>query len=162
MKKLLILRHAKSSWNHPHLADHDRPLNQRGQAAAPWMGQLLYEEDLVPDVILSSTARRARDTADLVAEASGFAGELVLLESLYHAGPDDYLAALETLPDEVELVMVVGHNPGMEILLEDLTGESERMPTAALALVHLPVKHWSDLTEEINGTLRGFWTPREL
>ncbi len=71
MKTLLILRHAKSSWKNSDYSDHARPLNTRGKSAAPRMGQLIYEEDVVPDVILSSTARRARDTADLVAEASG-------------------------------------------------------------------------------------------
>ena len=80
MKTLLILRHAKSSWKHTNLSDHERPLNKRGKKAAPLIGQLLYEQDLVPDIILSSTARRARNTAEIVAEVSGFEGEIYYLD----------------------------------------------------------------------------------
>ena len=131
MKFVLILRHAKSSWKETGVSDHSRPLNKRGKMAAPRMGQILYEEDFVPDVILSSTARRARDTADLVAEASGFEGEVVYLENFYHAWPSDYLDELRSLSGDINTAMIVGHNPGMEMLLEMLTGENERFPTAA-------------------------------
>ena len=123
MKTLLILRHAKSSWKQTGISDHARPLNKRGEESAPRMGQLIYEEGIVPDIILSSTARRARDTADLVAEASGFEGEVVYLEDFYHAWPSDYVDALRSLPDEIDTAMVVGHNPGMEMLLELLSDE---------------------------------------
>jgi len=162
MKSVLVLRHAKSSWKEDRLSDHDRPLNKRGQNDAPMMGQLIYEKDLVPDVILSSTARRARDTADLAAEASGFEGEVTYLEDFYHAWPSDYLNALRSLPDEFNSVMVVGHNPGIEMLIEELTGESERFPTAALALIHLPIDSWFQMDEEIEGELISLWVPREL
>ena len=116
MKQVLILRHAKSSWKGRGFSDHARPLNNRGKKAAPRMGQVLYEEDLVPDVILSSTAQRARDTADLVAEASGFEGEVVYLDDFYHAWPSDYLDALRNLSSEINSAIIVGHNPGMEML----------------------------------------------
>ena len=162
MKTVLVLRHAKSSWNQTGLSDHDRPLNSRGQKAAPRIGQLIYEEDLIPDVILSSTARRASDTADLVAEASGFAGEVAYLEDFYHAWPSDYVDALRNLSDDIESAMIVGHNPGMELLLEELTGESERFPTAALAVIHLPIAYWSQLNDETEGELVRLWLPREL
>jgi phosphohistidine phosphatase len=162
MKTVLILRHAKSSWKHTGLSDHDRPLNKRGKSAAPRMGQLIYQEDLVPDIILSSTARRARDTAEIVAETSGFAGEVSYLEDFYHAWPSDYIDALRTLSSEINSAMVVGHNPGMEMLLEQLTGESERFPTAALAIVHLPISNWLQLNDETEGELYRLWLPREL
>ena len=162
MKKLLVLRHAKSSWKERGLSDHARPLNKRGKKAAPRMGQLLYEEDLVPDIILSSTAVRARDTADLVAEACGFEGEIAYLEDFYHAWPSDYLDGLRSLADDIQSAMVVGHNPGMELLLDALTGESERFPTAALALIQLPVDYWSQLSDETEGELHNLWLPRML
>jgi phosphohistidine phosphatase len=162
MKLLLILRHAKSSWKETGLSDHSRPLNQRGIKAAPRMGQVLFEEDLVPDLILSSTARRARDTADLVADASGFEGEIHFVESFYHASPSDYLETLSSLSSDVNIVMIVGHNPGMEMLLEMLTGEEERLPTAALALIQLPIKNWSQLSDEAEGELINLWLPRTL
>ena len=162
MKTLLVLRHAKSSWKHTGFSDHARPLNKRGKKTAPRMGQLIYEEDIVPDVILSSTALRARNTADLVAEASGFEGEVTYLEDFYHAWPSDYIDALRNLSDDIDSVMVVGHNPGMEMLLEQLTGESERFPTAALAIIHLPISFWCQLNDETEGELIRLWLPREL
>ena len=85
MKTLLLLRHAKSSWKESSLTDHDRPLNDRGQRDAARMGQLLTDEDLLPDLILLSTATRARTTAELVAASSGFDGEIRLDGELYHA-----------------------------------------------------------------------------
>lgn len=162
MKLILILRHAKSSWKETGISDHSRPLNRRGIKAAPRMGQVLFQEDLVPDVILSSTARRARETADLVADASGFEGEIHYLESFYHADPSDYLDALRSLHSDINTAMIVGHNPGMEMLLEMLTGEDERLPTAALALIQLPIQNWSQLTDEAEGDLLNLWLPRTL
>lgn len=162
MKTLLVLRHAKSSWKDLGISDHDRPLNKRGKKAAPRMGQLLYEEGLLPDVILCSTAVRARDTADLVAEASGFEGDIVYLEDFYHADPVDYLDALRSLSDDIDNAMIVGHNPGMELLLEMLADEFERFPTAALALIRLPIENWSQLTDETEGEMVELWLPRAL
>jgi phosphohistidine phosphatase len=162
MKFVLVLRHAKSSWKETGISDHSRPLTRRGKKAAPRMGQLLFEEDLVPDVILSSTARRARDTAGLVADASGFEGEVHLLESFYHADPSDYLDALHSLSGDINIAMIVGHNPGMEMLLEMLTDEGERLPTAALALIQLPIENWSQITDEAEGELLNLWLPRTL
>jgi phosphohistidine phosphatase len=162
MKHLLVLRHAKSSWKDIGISDHARPLNKRGKKAAPRMGQLLFEEDLLPDVILSSTAVRARKTVDLVVEASGFEGEIVFLEDFYHAWPSEYLDALRSLSDDIDRPMIVGHNPGMELLLEALTDESERFPTAALALIKLPIDYWSQLSDETEGELLNLWLPRAL
>ena len=162
MKHVLILRHAKSSWKETGISDHSRSLNRRGMKAAPRMGQVLFEEDLVPDVILSSTARRARETADLVADASGFDGEIHYLESFYHASPSDYLDALRSLSSDINIVMIVGHNPDLEMLLEMMTGIDERLPTAALALIQLPIENWSQLTDEAEGELLNLWLPRTL
>jgi phosphohistidine phosphatase SixA len=94
VKSLLILRHAKSSWKHPELNDHDRPLNKRGKNDAPRMGKLLQKEKLIPDVILSSTAIRASATAESVVKACGYKGEVTLNRSLYAAGPEAYLQLL--------------------------------------------------------------------
>src|SRR5262245_35485739 len=137
MKTLLLLRHAKSSWKYPDLADHDRPLNKRGKVIAPRMGQLLKDENLVPDLILSSTAARAQTTAHKVARASGYEGDIRVTRELYETGPAAYLALLQAIPEEHARVLVVGHNPDLEVLLEQLTDEAETLPTAALALVEL-------------------------
>ncbi len=162
MKTLLILRHAKSSWKDEALSDHDRPLNKRGKRDAPRMRELVREKGLTPDLILSSTARRALATAEAAAETCGYDGDVRGLHGLYSFGPEPYLAALIGLPDHCECVMLVGHNPAMEELLEVLTGEYLRFPTAALAHVELPVDHWQDLDEEIEGKLIDLWRPKDL
>jgi len=95
MKTLLVLRHAKSSWDDSALDDHERPLNQRGRRDAPRMGKLMREYGLIPDVVLSSDAVRARLTADAVAEAASFTGEIRLDSHLYLAGPADILSLLQ-------------------------------------------------------------------
>ena len=94
MKSLLILRHAKSSWKHPGLNDHDRPLNKRGKNDAPRIGKILQKEKLIPDVISSSTAMRASATAESVVKACRYKGEVTLKRSLYAAGPETYLQLL--------------------------------------------------------------------
>lgn len=162
MKELLILRHAKSSWAEPGMADHERPLNARGLRDAPRIGQLLRTEGIVPEAILSSTAVRARSTARLVADESGFAGEVALRPALYHAPPHRYREALAELPDSVTRAMVVGHNPGLEDLLEQLTGSGETLPTAALAHIALPIDGWTELSHRTPGRLLALWKPREL
>ena len=100
MKSVLILRHAKSSWKDPNLPDHDRTLNKRGKRDAPLMGRLLKKEHLVPDVIISSTAIRARSTAEVVAKASGYKGEIIMDKSLYADGSEAYIGIMHNLSDE--------------------------------------------------------------
>ncbi|MGB7955409.1 MAG: histidine phosphatase family protein [Candidatus Nitrosopolaris sp.] len=100
MKSVLILRHAKSSWKHPELADHDRPLNKRGKRDAQRMGELLRNEHLIPESVISSTAIRARDTAKAVVKASGYKGKIALNRSLYAAGPEAYLKVLNGLSND--------------------------------------------------------------
>lgn len=162
MKTLLILRHAKSSWKEPGRPDHDRPLNARGKHDAPRMGRLLRDEGLVPDVIISSTARRARKTAAQAASECGYQGEIELTDDLYLAGPGTYLSVLRQLDDDFQRAMVVGHNPGLTALIETLTDEFEDFPTAALAHLVLPVKYWRDLRETTQGELVRIWRPKEL
>jgi phosphohistidine phosphatase len=162
MKTLLVLRHAKSSWNDPALDDHERPLNKRGRRDAPRMGELVREYGLIPDVIISSDAVRARLTAEAVAEAARYAGEILLDPHLYLAGPADILSLLRTVRENAETVMIVGHNPGLEELITQLTGEQQDLPTAALAKIALPIEQWRDLKPSTRGTLLGHWRPKEL
>jgi len=161
MRSVLLLRHAKSSWKHPDLGDHDRPLNKRGKGDAPLMGRLLKREDLVPDIIISSTSLRARATAEAVAKASSFDGEIVLNKSLYAAGPEAYLGVIHALSDEYVRVLIVGHNPGLEELVELLTGEIHLMPTCSLAYVKFRVNKWSEIDDKIKGKAE-IWLPRDL
>ena len=162
MKTLLVLRHAKSSWNSPALHDHERPLNERGRRDAPRVGELVREYGLTPDIVVSSDAVRAQLTAEAVAEAAGYAGEILLDHRLYLASPADILLLLRTVRENAETIMIVGHNPGLEDLVEHLTGEPEGMPTAALAQIRLPIDQWRDLDLSTRGTLLGHWRPSEL
>lgn len=161
MKTLLLLRHAKSSWKKPDAPDHERPLNKRGKKEAPRVGKYLHENNLVPDLVLSSTARRAHDTAQAVAEASGFDGQVDLYQDLYMSDAASYLDILRCLPDEANRVLVVGHNPDVEALLVLLTEVTEHMATAALAVIDLPISSWQELNEATDGRLQNLWTPRE-
>ena len=162
MKELLILRHAKSSWDDPALRDHDRPLNKRGRKASKRMGKLLADEDIVPDLIISSTAVRARTTAERAAKASGYDEDIELREALYHASPAAILDEVATVDDGIERLMVVGHNPGMEALTGMLSGVYHRFPTAALMHVRFEdIEAWSQVRGR-QATLLGFWLPRIL
>ena len=162
MKTLLLLRHAKSSWKHPELPDHDRPLNKRGKQDAPRIGRLVRDKGLVPDLIMSSTAKRARKTAKIVAKTCSYTGEVELKPAIYHAGPRTYIEVLSHLSDDYQRIMLVGHNPGMEELLGMLIGEIEPIPTATLALVLLPLDQWRELNHETTGKLTNLWRPGEF
>jgi phosphohistidine phosphatase len=162
LKALLVMRHAKSSWKDSTLADHDRPLKKRGRKAAPRMGRLLADAGLVPQLLLSSTALRALLTARAVAEACGYAGPLHSLRELYLGGPESYVAALGKLGGDAERALVLGHNPDLEALVHGLSGRRIELPTAALALIHLPIERWTGLALDGRGTLVERWTPNSL
>ncbi|MGH2604129.1 MAG: SixA phosphatase family protein [Dehalococcoidia bacterium] len=162
MKTLLLLRHAKSSWNDSPRSDHDRPLNSRGKRDAPRMGRLLAEQALVPDLIVSSTARRARKTAEKVAEASGYVGAIDAVAALYPGEPELLVRTIRSLSDEADRVLLVGHNPGLEEFLAAVIGRHEHFPTAALAHVELEIDRWQQFEPRAGGRLVHLWRPKEL
>ncbi len=126
------------------------------------MGRLLAEENLVPEAILSSVAVRARATSEAVAITSGFGGTIRFAEELYAADVSDYLDCIRAWPATARRALIVGHNPTVEELIQHLTGEDERMPTAALAQIALSIDDWADLGADGGGTLIHLWRPREL
>jgi phosphohistidine phosphatase len=162
MKTLLVLRHAKSSSYNSALDDHVRPLNKRGRRDGPRMGELLRKYGLIPDVVISSDAVRAQLTAKAVVEAARYAGEILLDHRLYLASAADILSLLRTVREKAETVMIVGHNPGLEELVAQLTGDRQDLPTAALAQIVLPIDQWGDLRRSTRGTLLGHWLPKDL
>jgi phosphohistidine phosphatase len=162
MKTLLVLRHAKSSWDHPELADFDRPLNSRGKTDAPRMGKLLRAEDLVPEKIVSSSAVRAKATAKAAARAAGYEEEILFTRQLYHADAETFIELLKQVAEPHQCVMVVGHNPDLEEFVEALSGEATSMPTAALAEIRLPIGRWAELSLTTEGKLVNVWRPKEL
>lgn len=163
MKTLILMRHAKSSWKHPELKDHERGLNKRGKKEAPQMGTLLKDNELVPQRILTSTAERSRMTAQAVVEAMHYTGDVSYLDALYMAEPEIYLELLSLMPDDVERILVIGHNPGLEGLLQILSGRVESLPTSAVAYLSLPIRSWKEVRDhEEAGELVALWTPHDV
>jgi phosphohistidine phosphatase len=143
VKTLLIVRHAKSSWGDPGLDDHERPLNARGLRDAPEMGRRLRERGIMPDVIRSSTAVRARSTAALIAEQLQLPPEVVVLdERLYGSSPETIMSIVAELDPGVAVAMVVAHDPGLSELAFELSGTIEHMPTCAIAEFTFEVADW--------------------
>ncbi len=162
MKTLLVLRHGKSSWSNAELSDHDRPLKGRGRRDSKRMGEELVARDLLPDLIVSSTARRARSTARRAAEAAGCADRIVETRELYLTGVAHQLQTVARhAEDGHERVMIVGHNPTLEDVVEHLTGEDERVTTANLACIDLEIGSWRQLGTA-RGELRFLLRPKEL
>lgn len=160
MKTLYILRHAKSSWSDPVLADFDRPLNDRGNAAAPFMGRLMSESGFSPEVILASPAERAKQTALLVKNAGKLAAKIKFEERIYEASPQTLRQVISGLEQTISSAMLIGHNPGMEGFIRYLTNEAQRMPTAALAIIDLPADKW-ERADPGSGSLRRIIRPKE-
>lgn len=162
MKTLLLMRHAKSSWDNPAQDDHDRPLNKRGRRVAPRLGGWLREQALAPDLIVSSTARRALETAEAVASASGYTGDIRTAANLYHASPDSWCSVIRTLPDAAARVLCIGHNPGLEQLLSQCGCPDPAMPTAAVVQLDLPINSWSEFDLRSKCAIHGPWRPKEI
>ncbi len=162
MKTLLLLRHAKSDWSHQGQRDHDRTLNPRGRRDAPRMGRLLQAQTLQPDMILCSSAKRARKTAKLVVEGGDLQATIEVVSDLYLAPPETYVEVLHQQGADGARILMVGHNPGIERFANRLTGAQEAFPTAALAEIGLEIDEWSELSLDTPGRLRNFWRPREL
>lgn len=168
MRTLYLLRHAKSSWDDPGLADHDRPLAPRGLRAVPCVAEHLRTEGIVPDVVLCSSARRTRETLDLLGDAIPSGCDVRVEDELYDANADELLERLHALPDSVHRAMVIGHNPATQQLALWLAASGERVdqmarkfPTAALATLDASIATWPDLAPG-SAQLTGFVRPKDL
>jgi phosphohistidine phosphatase len=165
MKRLILTRHAKSSWDDPQTPDHDRPLNERGKAAAADLGQWLASRGYVPDEVLCSDALRTRKTFSGIAPALPGTPVLELKPSLYHAGPDVMMAVLRH--GKGDTVMMIGHNPGIAEFAHRLvartppSAEFTRYPTGATLVVDFLAESWADV-EFGQGATVDFVVPREI
>ena len=167
MRRLLLLRHAKSSWEDPGLADHDRPLTPRGRRACKLVAAHLGSEGIRPDLVLCSSARRTRDTLERISPALGDEVEVLIEDALYGASHRALRERLRALADDVGTVMLIGHNPAIQDLALDLAGDGSEIagvrrkyPTAALAtLEHLGA--WQELDAGC-ADLVAFVRPKEL
>ena len=145
-KWVYLLRHAKSSWDNPKLADKDRPLNSRGIRNAADMGKRIAVQGFQPNRIISSPAKRALTTACDIADAVNYPSRSIEIESaLYFCGIDAMLQVIARLDHDVNSVMLVGHNPDISGLLKKLCGESDEMPTCAFAAISFDIDSWQDV-----------------
>jgi phosphohistidine phosphatase len=170
MLSLALLRHAKSSWDASDIEDFDRPLNARGRAAAPVMGEALQSFPFAPQIILCSPAKRTRETLRLIEPSLSHPHEPVLFEEqLYLTSAETLLERLRHIPTTAKTVLMIGHNPGLHELALMLTGRGDaksisrledKFPTAALAILTFPETAWRDVGPA-SGHLEGFITPRD-
>lgn len=150
MKYLILLRHAKSSWQNLSLPDHDRPLNKRGRRTAPIMGQRLSLKAIQPQLIISSTAKRALKTAKIVADEIDYSIHEIKTDSrLFHAMPEQMCQVVSECNNEIDSVMLVAHNPGITYFANQLlnTPTFENIPTAGLVTFSVDIEYWSDVLE---------------
>lgn len=168
MRRLMLLRHAKSDWSGK-LADMDRPLNARGAQAAPRVGSYLAAEGLHPAHVMVSPARRTILTWEAVRQHLPEA-EAEIVPSIYESSCGHLLAAVHSAPDAADSLLMIGHNPGLQDLAEHLIGRGprrarvalgEKFPTAALAIIDFEAEHWSAIAPQ-TGLLERFVTPRGL
>ncbi|HEY59671.1 MAG TPA: histidine phosphatase family protein [Anaerolineae bacterium] len=162
MKKIFLMRHAKSSWKNSKLPDHERPLKKRGQKNAKSMGKFLKAKKHVPDIVLCSTAERAVQTANILTKACGYDKEVIYTDKLYMAEPSNIFEILHDQPDKAKNIMIIGHNPGMEAFLQILTGKVETLPTASIAYLNLSIKKWANLNQKVEAKLKKLWRPKDL
>lgn len=162
MKTLLIMRHAKSSWEKEGQSDHKRPLNDRGLRDAPRMGEFLVKQGFTADAILTSSAKRAQRTAEAVAKAMHRVEQVEAIDALYLANPLVYLASLRHVSDDARVVLIVGHNPGISEWATKLTRKLVELPTAAIAHVTLPIDAWSAIDGGTPGMLLDLWLPKKI
>jgi phosphohistidine phosphatase len=151
MSTLLVLRHAKAEPEEPHGSDKDRALTEDGRRAAAKMGRLMKDEQLLPTILLSSSARRTRETVDEFVTSSGYSGPVRFFDELYLAEASAIVEVIEKHAGAAPRVLLVGHNPGLEDLIARLTGESVSLATAALVECAFELQHWSALGASLPG-----------
>jgi len=162
MKRLTLIRHAKSSWDTPGLADFDRELNDRGLRTAPEMGRRLKARGFAPDAIVSSPAKRALTTAGIIAGEIGFSGAAIETdERIYEATVGDLVAAARELDDGLGHVVMIGHNPGFTYFANWLANcMIDNLPTCGVADLEIDVSSWADLEEDC-GSMLDFDYPKK-
>jgi phosphohistidine phosphatase len=172
MKYLTLLRHAKSSWDKPGVNDFDRPLNKRGREAAALMGAYIRNNNITPEHVLCSSAARTRQTLSLMLPCLDNDPVITFRDRLYLASPSQMLAQITSVPDQVSHLLVIGHNPGTQMLALDLVDPAqsnaqmterlaEKFPTAALAHFQFDTAAWKSIVSG-SGALKAFVTPRSL
>jgi phosphohistidine phosphatase len=155
MKRVIIVRHAKSSWDDASIPDFERPLNERGKHDAPEMAKRLREKKVTIDAFISSPAKRAKKTATLFAHEFGqHKDDVILIDALYHAGPEEFYKAIEKAPAKAKTIAIFSHNPGITDFVNSLTDTRiDDMPTCAIFAVKASIGDW----HEFRQSPREFW-----
>jgi len=162
-RTLVMIRHAKSSWANPLQSDFERPLNDRGEQDAPMMGERLKKLNVIPDLIVASTAKRARQTAKKIAKALGYdESKIQWEEKLYHCIPQVFEEVLYELDDKIKTVFIVAHNPGITAFVNELSPEfvTDNMPTCGVIAAKINAEHWTDFNNR-NSNVFLFESPKK-
>lgn len=162
MKQLVLIRHAKSSWSDYNIKDIERPLNKRGNRDAPFMGELLMEKEIIPDVIYSSPAVRAFITSEIIAQKVNYPTEKIINKSeIYEASANGLLNIISSFSNKNEIVMMFGHNPGFSMLANYLCNSFvSNMPTCSVIQLNFDFDNWQEITAD-SGTLISFEYPKK-
>jgi len=163
MKNLLIMRHAKSDWGNSSISDFDRPLNDRGKTAAPMMGNELLKRKKSPELIISSPAKRAKSTAEIVLKESGCSQPIQFENEFYFGHIEEIIKIVKKSDNSFERIMVVGHNPTLEDLIDELIIDDNgfSMSTAAIASILFDIDDWAEINKK-SGILEWLIIPKDL
>ncbi len=162
--ELILLRHAKSSWEHEDLDDYDRPLAERGIKDCKAIRDYINEQGLYPDLIICSASKRTKDTINLVYKNNLNKLKIIYLKELYQNGINTIINAIAKTDNKIKTIMIAGHNPEMELLVENITGKDfpyEKFSTAGLAILDLEIKSWNEIKGK-TGKLKLFITPQKI
>jgi phosphohistidine phosphatase len=162
MKSLLLLRHAKTSDNNASISDGMRPLSDSGKYDVYKMSKFLKNNKLIPSLIISSSAKRAKDTSNLLAESIGYNKDILLSELLYKTNAKHYINVISKISNNINMVLLVGHNPILENLIELITNELIIMETCSLVHILLPMTTWIEIKKNPKGKLIKLVTIKEL
>jgi phosphohistidine phosphatase len=160
MRRLVLLRHAKSSWSNPSMSDWERPLNERGRRDAPVIAHRMRANSIRVNLVVCSDAVRTRETLDLFLPILGNEEEVVLEKRIYEADLQSLLSVTQGLPDKHETVLLIGHNPGLSLLTLYYTGELVEMPTCAYVVIEFEIDSWIGLSRDM-GILCSFEYPKK-
>ena len=162
MKMLLLMRHAEAAQGDASTRDHERPLTRHGKEDAHVMGTFLVQQGLTPETIISSTALRARETVAGLLETATFKTPVIFTRKLYLADTNALQAQSTRIHRDVDIAMLVGHNPGLGEFLNICCRVFQSMPAGAVAQVHFDVANWDQLTPDTRGNLINFWEPGDI
>lgn len=160
MKKLYLIRHAKSDWSNPFLDDFDRTLSERGKKNAPSMGKLLKSKNIHPDLIISSPAKRAKKTANKIAREVNYINKIYFNEEIYEASHKTLLKIIRKIPNEHDIVFLVAHNPSLNMLASYLIDFSHNISTCGIVEINFEIDSWKNL-EKINSEFKSYDYPKK-